>query len=422
MNGIHRNLFRALNLSLISLGVLLFLTIQSHAASFSLVKTIDLLPLVGDDGSIEVDIVGDELYVANWRQDRYYRIDPVTESVLGFFTLGSGIRIDNHGSEYNPATGRLLHARDDDAGGYPGFDAYFETDTAGVLLSGPYELFGADNSEDPEGLTVDPVTGRVWVSVLGVGGIIEINPTDGTVINRIEQNFVAMALGFNPISRTIFFADAGDEVIKEIGMDGTGLTTVFNPGVGAIFGMAFTPTGDLVLLDFAAVDYGIPLPSQLLLYDSSDDADNVFTTSIPIIQVPFDIKPGSCPNPINLKSKGIIPTAIVGTSSFDVTQVDPASLLLEGVSPLRWAYVDATSPFEPTAGKQDCNEDCEELCPDGSLDLVLNYDSQEIIATFADVEDGECLVLHITGNLKDEFGGTPIVGEDVALILKKGKN
>jgi hypothetical protein len=28
------------------------------------------------------------------------------------------------------------------------------------------------------------------------------------------------------------------------------------------------------------------------------------------------------------------------------------------------------------------------------------------------------LVLHLTGNLKDEFGGAPFFGEDVVLIIK----
>ena len=89
------------------------------------------------------------------------------------------------------------------------------------------------------------------------------------------------------------------------------------------------------------------------------------------------------------------------------------------MTPLRWAYVDTTTPFEPFLGKQDCNEDCDELCPDEILDLAFNFDRQEIIAVLGDVEDGECLVLHLTGNLKDEFGGTPIFGEDVILILEK---
>jgi hypothetical protein len=91
------------------------------------------------------------------------------------------------------------------------------------------------------------------------------------------------------------------------------------------------------------------------------------------------------------------------------------------VAPLRWAYVDTTEPFEPRIGKQDCHEDCDVVCPDGILDLAINFDRQEIIAALGNVEDGECLILHLTGNLKDEFNGTPIVGEDVILILKKGK-
>ena len=171
--------------------------------------------------------------------------------------------------------------------------------------------------------SVDPSTGRVWVSMESSGGgpdgIFEIDPNNGEIISHIPVG-AAWALGFNPNSGKLFFADQNG-VIKEVAPDGTGLATVFDPGVGVIFGMAFTPTGDLVLLDFASGH--IPPPSRLLLYDSSDDADNVFTTSIPILQVPIDIKPGSCPNPINVKSKGVLPVAVVGNSSFDVTQVDP---------------------------------------------------------------------------------------------------
>ena len=57
----------------------------------------------------------------------------------------------------------------------------------------------------------------------------------------------------------------------------------------------------------------------------------------PIIAVAVDIKPGSCPNPLNVKSKGVLPVAVLGTEEFDATQMDPASVRLEGVPPLRWA-------------------------------------------------------------------------------------
>ncbi len=136
--------------------------------------------------------------------------------------------------------------------------------------------------------------------------------------------------------------------------------------------------------------------------------------------VPVDIKPQSCPNPLNVKDKGVLPVAILGTDIFDVTQVDPASVRLEGVAPLRWATEDVATPFEPFLGKQDCFADCTTEGPDGYLDLTLKFDAQEIIAALGDVEDGDCLLLGLTGNLLDEYHGGPFVGEDVVWIKKKG--
>ena len=44
------------------------------------------------------------------------------------------------------------------------------------------------------------------------------------------------------------------------------------------------------------------------------------------IHATVDVKPGSDPNTINLKSKGLVPVALLGSASFDVTQVDTASV------------------------------------------------------------------------------------------------
>ena len=43
------------------------------------------------------------------------------------------------------------------------------------------------------------------------------------------------------------------------------------------------------------------------------------------IPVPVDIKPGSCPNPLNVKSRGILPAAILGSADFDIEQIDTAT-------------------------------------------------------------------------------------------------
>ena len=165
------------------------------------------------------------------------------------------------------------------------------------------------------------------------------------------------------------------------------------------------------------------------------------------VPVPLDIKPGSCPNPINVKSQGVLPVAVLGTADFDVNQIDPASITLEGVSPLRWDLEDVSTPFEPYIGKTDCEQDCNILGPDGIIDLTFKFDTQEVLDLLGDIEsydieqedleafesgesdqlitttedallDGACLTVTLTGTLTD---GTNILGEDLVLILRKGK-
>jgi len=151
--------------------------------------------------------------------------------------------------------------------------------------------------------------------------------------------------------------------------------------------------------------------------------------------VAVDIKPGSCPNPFNLKSRGVLPVAILGTPafdstpSFDVTLIDRGTLSLEwvgpirtsievaGVAPTRTSTEDVATPF---TGEITSCENCTELGPDGNMDLTLKFSTQAIVQAIGvdNVNDGDCLVLTLTGKLEDD---TPIIGEDVLRILKKGK-
>jgi hypothetical protein len=146
----------------------------------------------------------------------------------------------------------------------------------------------------------------------------------------------------------------------------------------------------------------------------------------------IDIKPGSCPNPLNLKKKGVMPVAILGLEDFDVTQVDPATVRLfrKGVAdpvevaPLRWSLEDAGIPYQPFTGRMgayDCLEYYPDECGafDGYMDLSFKFKAQEVIAALGEVYDGEVLVLQLTGKLRPEFGGTSFVGEDVVVIIKK---
>ena len=138
------------------------------------------------------------------------------------------------------------------------------------------------------------------------------------------------------------------------------------------------------------------------------------------LQVPVDVKPHSCPNVLNVKVQGSLPVAILGTESLDISQVDPVSVRLEGVAPLTWSVADVATPYVPFVGKEEPT-DCTDAGPDGFPDLKLKFAVPELIAALGEVADGDAVVVHLTGALKDEFGGTPIVGEDVVLILKRGK-
>ena len=153
----------------------------------------------------------------------------------------------------------------------------------------------------------------------------------------------------------------------------------------------------------------------------ADDGDNMMPANAflvvaypppPEIPVYIDVKPGSCPNPLNLKSKGVLPVAVLGTAEFDVTTIDPGTILLtregcEGVAAIRWSYEDVATPF--TGELCDCND----LNGDGYIDLTLKFDTQELVSNLElDKVAGETIPLTVTGNLNAENGGTPIEGKD----------
>lgn len=131
------------------------------------------------------------------------------------------------------------------------------------------------------------------------------------------------------------------------------------------------------------------------------------------IEVPVDIHPGSCPNPLNSKSKGKIPVSIVGTSDFDVSQVEIASIRLAGVAPVWTGFGDDSTPYEPYVNKPLNQYSCNTYGPDGITDLKLKFETQDIFNAIGPVSQGQIVRIILTGTLKD---GTPIIGEDIVKI------
>jgi hypothetical protein len=127
----------------------------------------------------------------------------------------------------------------------------------------------------------------------------------------------------------------------------------------------------------------------------------------------IDIKPGSCPNPLNVKSRGVLPVAILGTKNFDVMAIDPASISINGVTPLRWSYEDVAAPF--TGELCGCNE----CMGDGYVDLTLKFKTQELVETLnLGSLTGTSIRLTLTATLEN---GTAISGQDCVRVQGKCK-
>ncbi len=139
---------------------------------------------------------------------------------------------------------------------------------------------------------------------------------------------------------------------------------------------------------------------------------------IPEIEVDFDVHPQSCPNPLNVKSKGVVPMAILGREDFDVADINISSIQINGVSPVNYAYEDVAEPFTGEVGedidKKACWEyesiDEVEYAGDGYTDLTLKFKMRDLVA--AGLAKG-VQYLDINGTTND---GTPIYGTDVVWV------
>jgi hypothetical protein len=111
-----------------------------------------------------------------------------------------------------------------------------------------------------------------------------------------------------------------------------------------------------------------------------------------------DIKPGSCKNPVNRTSRGVLPVAILGSEDVHVTTIDPKSILLEGFPPSRWSIEDVSQLGECSAG-------------DGYPDLVLKWDSELVKVALGNASPGKEFLMRLTGDSDDGwFLGREAVG------------
>ncbi len=144
----------------------------------------------------------------------------------------------------------------------------------------------------------------------------------------------------------------------------------------------------LSVITYAGNDGKIALDGQYWQYDFAQS----FYVTLPPIEVNIDIKPGSFPNAINPRSKGVIPVAILGSATFDVTTVDVTSLKFghNGATPVHYALEDVNG--------------------DNFMDLILQFKTQ---ATGIKAGDSQAC---LTGAL---LSGTPIEGCDSIITVPR---
>jgi hypothetical protein len=71
---------------------------------------------------------------------------------------------------------------------------------------------------------------------------------------------------------------------------------------------------------------------RLAFYNFSQEEVTYSSYVVVVVNVGIDIKPGSDPNCFNNDGHGVIPIAILGSETFDVSLIDPYSISLEGMA------------------------------------------------------------------------------------------
>jgi hypothetical protein len=117
--------------------------------------------------------------------------------------------------------------------------------------------------------------------------------------------------------------------------------------------------------------------------------DPIVMESVMELNVAIDIKPDTDINSINLKSRGVVPVAVITTEEFDAAEINPESVLFAGAPPVRWHFKDVDG--------------------DGDNDLLFHFKTEEL----TDLSQSSAEAV-LTGLL---FEGTPFSGTDAVNIV-----
>jgi len=229
-----------------------------------------------------------------------------------------------------------------------------------------------DTGVAPTGVAVD-AAGKVWATNLGSDNTVRIDPNAGPD----GLGAVDLTVDLGPWANPYNYSDmTGAVVVGSTSPQGF-WTVVQDSGIPGFEWGRITwnrepqgsePQGTEIVVEARTADTEAGLGGATFQVVANDELFSLFGRYIEVratlkaalgatspvlsdiriqpayVEVAVDIKPESCPNPLSVKEKGALSVAIVGTEEFDVTQVDPATVTLAGVSPLRWDVEDSAIP------------------------------------------------------------------------------
>lgn len=266
-----------------------------------------------------------------------------------------------------------------------------------------------------DGLAYDGTDGTLYMSWDVEAYVHHVDPSTGTQIRQVEvRSLMGGFYGSSGIATggpSIFLANNGGSQIWEAPKDFSS---------SSLFATFPRRIEDLECDDVTFAP-DIAVIWQQDAYDRLINAFEIPAGACPFggggtIEVGVDIKPFSDPNSINPRSGGVVPVAILGSESFDVTDVDVTTLAFgpAGASPSH--DLTDSNTFYTHTHEQVCDEfdNCvwEEYDAngDGIMDLVSHYVQRETGLAIGDTE--AC----ITGETTD---GRAFEGCDAVRILER---
>ena len=191
----------------------------------------------------------------------------------------------------------------------------------------------------------------------------------------------------------------------EVGVDPALTYTVTDDDFGDLGGGTLDPGATDTIFESATAVSGQyeNVATVTAEYDEEtfSDEDTAHYSGVAPESVEIDIKPGSDPNSINLKSKGVVPVALLSTEGFDATTVDAS-----------------TVTFGPGEATMDHNSaHLEDVDGDGNLDMVLHFRTQELNLDETSTEAD--LTIYSYDPVGNSYASH--VGQDEVNIVPKGK-